>query len=48
MTLTDTERQILLAELTELAAELDTLQDRTVEITARVTPRSARSLARAA
>lgn len=34
--LTDEEREILLAELAEIAAELDELQTRTAEIRARV------------
>lgn len=48
MALTEQEREILLAELTEIAAELDALQDRTAQITARVAPRASIRLARPA
>lgn len=43
MELTEEERQILLEQLAEIAAELDTLQERTAQIAARVTPRSSTS-----
>jgi ubiquinone biosynthesis protein UbiJ len=36
ISLTDEEREILLAELAEIMAELDELKDRTAQITARV------------
>jgi hypothetical protein len=48
MGLTEEERRILLAELAEIAAELDELQERTAEIAARVAPRSSIHLARPA
>jgi hypothetical protein len=48
MALTEAERQVLLAELTEIAAELDALQERTARITARVARRSPIRLARPA
>jgi hypothetical protein len=48
MKLTDHERRILLAELAEIAEELDALQERTAEITARVAPAPALRLARSA
>ena len=45
MGLTEEERRMLLAELAELTAELNALQDRTAQITARVTPRASIRLA---
>lgn len=48
MTLTERERQVLLAELAELAAEIDALQQRTGELIDQVGPRSPIRLARAA
>jgi hypothetical protein len=48
MVVTERERQILIAELAEISAELDALQERTAEVTARVTRRSAIRLARSA
>jgi hypothetical protein len=48
MVLTDQERQVLLAELAELAAELDALQERTAELAAQVERRSPVRLARPA
>jgi hypothetical protein len=36
MVLTEQERQVLLADLAEITAELDAIQERTAEITARV------------
>lgn len=46
--LTDEERRILLADLAEIAAELDALQERTAEIAARVAPHPSIRLARPA
>jgi len=48
MALTGQERQVLLTELAEIAAELDALQERTAELAARVAPRSPVRLARPA
>jgi hypothetical protein len=48
MALTEHERQILFAELAEIAAELDALQERTAEVTARVARRSSIRLAQSA
>jgi hypothetical protein len=48
MALTDQERQVLLAELAEIAAEMDALQERTAQIAARVARRSLMRLARPA
>lgn len=48
MALTAQERQILLAELAEIAAELDEMQERTAQLVARVTRRSTVRLARPA
>jgi len=48
MALTEQERQVLLAELAEIAAELDLIQERTAGITSRVTRRSSIRLARPA
>lgn len=36
MALTEHERQILIAELAQIGTELDALQERTAEVTARV------------
>lgn len=46
--LTEHERQILIAELAQIATELDALQERTAEVTARVARRSSIRLARSA
>jgi hypothetical protein len=46
--LTPEERRILIAELAEIAAELDVLQERTAEIAARVAPHTTIHLARPA
>jgi ubiquinone biosynthesis protein UbiJ len=46
--LTDEERQLLLAELAEIMAELDELQSRTAEIAARVSGPESAHLARPA
>lgn len=48
MTLTDQERQVLLVELAEIAAELDVLQERTAELVAQVAPTSPVRLAQPA
>ncbi|MGI5233742.1 hypothetical protein [Actinoallomurus sp. CA-142502] len=48
MALTEHERQILLAELAEIAAELDALQQRAGEVIERVARRSSLRLARPA
>ncbi|WP_185792094.1 hypothetical protein [Actinoallomurus bryophytorum] len=48
MALTEQERLILLAELAEITAELDAIQERTAEITARVARRTSIRLARSA
>jgi hypothetical protein len=48
MALTAQERQILLAELAEISAELDEMQERTAELIARVARRSSVRLARPA
>jgi hypothetical protein len=48
MTLTEQERQVLLAELAEITAEIDALQQRTAEVIERVTPRTSIRLARSA
>jgi hypothetical protein len=48
MALTEHERQILIAELAQIATELDTLQERTAEVTARVARRSSIRLAQSA
>ncbi len=46
--LTEREREILIAELAQIAAELDALQERTAEVTARVTRRGSIRLVRSA
>ena len=46
--LTEHERRILIAELAQIATELDALQERAAEVTARVTRRSSIRLARSA
>lgn len=48
MALTEYERQVLLAELAEIAAELDALQQRTDQIIERVARRPSIRLARPA
>ena len=48
MALTEAERQVLLAELAEIAAELDALHDRTAQLTERFARRSPVRLARPA
>jgi hypothetical protein len=48
MALTEHERQILIAELAQITMELDALQERTAEVTARVTRRPPIRLAQSA
>jgi hypothetical protein len=48
MSLTEHERDILIAELAQIAADLDALQERTAEVTARVTHRPSIRLAQSA
>jgi hypothetical protein len=48
MALTEQERQALMAELAEIAMELDALQERTTEITSRVARRTSIHLAQSA
>jgi hypothetical protein len=48
MALTEHERQILIAELAQIATELDALQERTAEITARVARPTSIRLAKSA
>jgi hypothetical protein len=48
MALTEQERQLLLAELAKIAAELDALQERAATVTGRVARRSSVRLARPA
>jgi len=48
MALTEHERQILIAELAEIAADIDALQERTAEVTARVTRPTSIRLAQSA
>lgn len=48
MALTEHERQILIAELAQIATELDALQERTAEVAARVARRPSIRLAQAA
>jgi hypothetical protein len=48
MALTEQERQVLLADLAEITAELDAIQERTAEITARVARRTSVHLVRPA
>jgi hypothetical protein len=48
MAITGKERQILMAELAEIAMELEALQERTTEITARVARRPSIHLAQSA
>jgi hypothetical protein len=48
MALTEHERQLLLAELAEIAADLDELQERAATVTGRVARRSSIRLARPA
>ena len=48
MPLTEHERAILIAELAQIATELDALQERTAEVTARVARRPSIRLAQSA
>ncbi|MDN3356125.1 hypothetical protein [Actinomadura sp. DC4] len=48
MALTEHERQVLIAELAEIAADIDALQERAAEVTARVTRPTSIRLAQSA